>query len=55
MKTQSFEKKGIIPVKKKTWPIFSVLSSMTKLKEPFIRVHEVSGIYCGKKDQFFGT
>ena len=43
MKTQFFrEEKANFPVKKVTWPIFSVLSSILKLKELFISVHVVS-------------
>ena len=42
MKTQIFlEKKANFPLKKITWPIFFVLSSMTKLKQQTERVHKV--------------
>ena len=49
MKTQIFEKKKQTFQWKNFWPIFIVLSSMTKPMEQFIRVHEVSGNYCGSK------
>ena len=42
MKTQNFEKKrATFPLKKITWPIFFVLSSMTELKQQIERVHKV--------------
>ena len=42
MKTQIFwEKKGNFPLKKITWPIYSLLSSMTKLKQQIERFHKV--------------
>ena len=37
--TKFWEKKANFRVKKSTWPFFSVLSSMTKLKEQYKRVH----------------
>ena len=42
MKTQIFlEKKGNFPLKKITWPNYSLLSSMAKLKQQIERVHKV--------------
>ena len=42
METHFFlEKKANFPLEKITWPIFAKLSSMTKLKQQFERVHMV--------------
>ena len=43
LKTQVFEEKGLFSSERKIiWPVFRVLSSMTKLKEQFVRVHTFS-------------